>query len=77
MLIQSTVGRLPRLLQQAQLFIVALQGFLKWADQRIDSLLPLHQITLCFDVKAFKRHGGEFQECLVILLQRFAGQSLE
>ena len=77
MLIQSTVGRLARLFEQPQLFIVAVKRILKGANQSINGLLSLSEIAICFDMQAFEGHGGEFQERFIVLLQRFAGQRLK
>src|SRR6185312_1399038 len=77
MLIQPTVGRLTRLFQQTQLLIIALKRFLKRANQGVDSLLTLHQVTVRFDMKSFERHGGELQERFVVLFQCFPGKGLE
>ena len=59
------------------LLTVALERVLQWANQGIDRLLPLHQVAIRFDMQGFKRHGGELQERLIILFQRFAGEGLK
>ena len=41
MLIESSIGRLPRLLQLPELVVVAMQRVLQGLDQPIDRLLPL------------------------------------
>ena len=51
MLIEASIGRLPRLLQLPELVVVSMQRVLEGLDQTIDRLLSLGEIALGFGLK--------------------------
>ena len=54
MLIEASIGRLPRLLQLPELIVVSMQRVLEWLDQTIDRLLPLGEISLGLGLERFE-----------------------
>ena len=54
MLVESSIGRLPRLFQLTELIVVPMQRVLKGLDQTIDRLLPLREIALGLGLERFE-----------------------
>ena len=77
MLIEASIGRLPRLLQLPELVVVSMQRVLEWLDQTIDRLLLLGKIALGLGLERFERAACQVQKGFVVLFEGFAGESLE
>ena len=54
MLIETSIGCLPRLLQLPKLVVVSMQRVLEGFDQTIDRLLPLGEVALGLGLERFE-----------------------
>ena len=77
MLVETSIGSLPRLFQLPELIVVSMQRVLQWFNKTIDRLLPLRKIAFGLGLERRKRAAREIQKRFVVPSERFAGKCLE